>query len=136
MGGQIIHADDVDPKMPNFRSVLQVDEELYIFVPKGNLRICSTTPAHLMQALAGQIELIAMRDLRLARRFVSIMLCAMGQTMTSLSVHVAVKIAGDMSRAADWSRPELWDRYDGYFSPYLARRIEALKEKKSVSTAS
>jgi hypothetical protein len=24
-------------------------------------------------------------------------------------------------------RPELWEKYDGYFMPYLARRIEALK---------
>jgi hypothetical protein len=23
--------------------------------------------------------------------------------------------------------PELWERYNGYFSPYLARRIEAVK---------
>ena len=27
----------------------------------------------------------------------------------------------------DWKNPELWERYHGYFSPYLARRIEALK---------
>ena len=26
-------------------------------------------------------------------------------------------------------RPELWEKYDGYFMPYLARRIEALKVK-------
>jgi hypothetical protein len=27
----------------------------------------------------------------------------------------------------DWKRPELWARYDGYFSAYLQKRIEALK---------
>jgi hypothetical protein len=32
----------------------------------------------------------------------------------------------------DWRRPELWQRYEGYFSPYLARRIEALKEHAHV----
>src|SRR5262249_55358196 len=25
----------------------------------------------------------------------------------------------------DWARPELWERYRGYFSPYLQRRIDA-----------
>jgi hypothetical protein len=30
---------------------------------------------------------------------------------------------------SDWARPELWEKYDGYFMPYLARRIEALKAK-------
>jgi len=23
----------------------------------------------------------------------------------------------------DWQRPELWDRYEGFFTPYLAKRI-------------
>ena len=27
----------------------------------------------------------------------------------------------------DWQRPELWDRYAGYFSPYLQRRIDRLR---------
>ncbi len=27
----------------------------------------------------------------------------------------------------DWSVPELWERYAGYFSPYLQRRIERLR---------
>ena len=29
----------------------------------------------------------------------------------------------------DWKRPELWKRYEGYFSPYLQRRITALKRE-------
>ena len=29
----------------------------------------------------------------------------------------------------DWTRPELQNRYQGYFSPYLARRIAALSCK-------
>jgi hypothetical protein len=27
----------------------------------------------------------------------------------------------------DWKKPELWERYAGYFSPYLQRRIDRLK---------
>ena len=27
----------------------------------------------------------------------------------------------------DWRLPELWQRYDGYFSTYLERRIKKLK---------
>lgn len=32
------------------------------------------------------------------------------------------EITGD-----DWTRPDLWTRYEGYFSPYLARRIRRLR---------
>jgi hypothetical protein len=28
---------------------------------------------------------------------------------------------------SDWMISALWERYNGYFSPYLARRIEAHK---------
>jgi hypothetical protein len=28
----------------------------------------------------------------------------------------------------DWKRPELWERYAGFFSPYLQRRIDRLKQ--------
>jgi uncharacterized protein len=28
---------------------------------------------------------------------------------------------------ADWQRPELWERYDGYFSAYLQHRINQLR---------
>ncbi|MFO7564871.1 MAG: SET domain-containing protein-lysine N-methyltransferase [Enhygromyxa sp.] len=30
----------------------------------------------------------------------------------------------------DWRRPALWRRYAGYFSPYLERRIAALREEQ------
>lgn len=32
------------------------------------------------------------------------------------------RVTGD-----DWRRPDLWARYQGYFSPYLQRRIERLR---------
>ena len=34
------------------------------------------------------------------------------------SVHCRGRVSGE-----DWRQTELWQRYDGYFSPYLARRI-------------
>jgi hypothetical protein len=37
------------------------------------------------------------------------------------------RVSGD-----DWRRPELWARYQGYFSPYLQRRIENLRRKMCV----
>jgi hypothetical protein len=31
--------------------------------------------------------------------------------------------------ADDWRNPTLWERYAGHFSPYLQRRIDALKQQ-------
>jgi uncharacterized protein len=30
----------------------------------------------------------------------------------------------------DWRSPVLWQRYAGHFSPYLSRRIEALRRAR------
>jgi len=30
----------------------------------------------------------------------------------------------------DWRNPDLWERYAGHFSPYLERRIKALKRRR------
>ena len=35
-------------------------------------------------------------------------------------------------RGSDWRRPELWEKYAGYFSPYIQRRIEKLKRGEPV----
>jgi hypothetical protein len=35
-------------------------------------------------------------------------------------------------KGTDWALPELWEKYDGYYMPYLARRIEALKARMPV----
>jgi hypothetical protein len=35
----------------------------------------------------------------------------------------------------DWRRPSLWERYAGYFSPYLERRIRALRAQSTSSSA-
>ena len=36
--------------------------------------------------------------------------------------HCRGRVTGD-----DWRNPELWEKYDGFFSPYLALRIERVK---------
>lgn len=35
----------------------------------------------------------------------------------------------------DWRDPALWQRYAGHFSPYLARRIEALRRRRAPQRA-
>lgn len=44
------------------------------------------------------------------------------------TVHCRGLVTGD-----DWQLPSLQERYDGYFSPYLQRRINRLKQEKEVN---
>lgn len=34
---------------------------------------------------------------------------------------------------ADWQDPKLWERYQGYFSPYLQKKIDVLQKEKQQS---
>jgi hypothetical protein len=33
----------------------------------------------------------------------------------------------------DWRLPALWRRYEGYFSPYLQRRIDTLRREQAAA---
>ena len=35
----------------------------------------------------------------------------------------------------DWMQPMLWQRYHGFFSPYLQRRIDAIRAAAAVASA-
>lgn len=40
-----------------------------------------------------------------------------------------------MFTGADWRRPELWERYGNYFSPYLLRKINYLRSSTGTPNA-
>lgn len=41
-----------------------------------------------------------------------------------------------MFTGADWKRPELWERYGNYFSPYLLKKVNALKMSMGIAVSS
>ncbi len=81
--------------------------------------------------LQGQITLVAMRDIAPGEEVCFdyamsdahpsfYMPCGCGQPQCRYEV------TGD-----DWKRPDLQERYRGYFSPYIQRQIDALKQGQS-----
>lgn len=77
--------------------------------------------------LSGQIALVAMRDI--ARGEEICMDYAMCDAMPydEFECHCGASTCRGQVTGSDWARPELWERYAGYFSPYLQRRIDALR---------
>lgn len=73
--------------------------------------------------LSGQITLVAMRDIQPGEEITYDYAMSDGSsydefTCSCGSPHCRGRVSGD-----DWRRPDLWQRYAGYFSPYLQRRI-------------
>lgn len=77
--------------------------------------------------LSGQITLVAMRDIQPGEEITYDYAMSDGSNYDEFpcgcgSMHCRGHVSGE-----DWRRAELWERYDGYFSPYLQRRIHTLK---------
>lgn len=124
-GGRIITSADLDPDIPQFtQRVLQIEDGLYLYDPLLNdPSNCFNHSCEPNAGLSGQISLIAMRDIEAGEEitFDYAMCdnsdydefdCACG------SLNCRGRVTG-----RDWTRPELQEKYDGYFSPYLQRRI-------------
>lgn len=132
-GGQIIHASEVSPDMPNLRGVLQIEEEHYLFAP-------GTDPADLFNhscspnaGFNGQITLVAMEDIEAGEEVCFDYAMCDGSDYDEFDCACGSANCRGHVTGNDWQRQELWERYEGYFSPYLQRRIDRLRAQSGES---
>ncbi len=125
--GWLQTSKDLDPTKPNFtQEVLQIEDDLYLVTPLDDSE-CFNHSCEPNAGMSGQIGLVAMRNIAVGEEICFDYAMCDGSAYDEFdcncgSPHCRVRIAGD-----DWKRPELWKKYDGYFSPYLQRRIQKLK---------
>jgi hypothetical protein len=129
-GGKILAASEVDRDMPNFtQQILQIEDEFFLMTPSMEPSDCFNHCCDPNVGLSGQIGLIAMRDIAAGEEVCLDYAMCDGSDYdefecTCGSPKCRGHITGD-----DWKRPELWERYEGYFSPYLQRRITRRKQE-------
>jgi len=128
-GGRVVTEQELDPSMPNFNQrILQIDEGLYLETPELlEPTDCFNHSCDPNLGFTGQVGLIAMRDIQADEEVNFDYAMCDGTPYDEFDCVCGAagcrgKVTGD-----DWKRKELWQRYEGYFSPYLARRIEKLK---------
>jgi SET domain-containing protein len=128
-GGKIIRRDELDPSMPRFTErVLQMDEDLFLLTAEEKEpNDCFNHSCEPNLGFFGQIGLVAMRDIAVGSELTFDYAMSDGSPYDEFECHCGnANCRGKMS-GNDWKRPELWKKYEGYFSPYLARRIKSLK---------
>lgn len=116
------------------RYSLQVEEHHYLVSlsdcePPDYVNHCCQPNA----GLAGQLTLVAMRDIRPGEEVSYDYAMSDGSPYDEFECRCGSPLCRGRVAADDWKRPELWVRYSGYFSPYLQRRIERLKRQKASS---
>src|SRR5918993_1221 len=70
----------------------------------------------------GQIGLVAMRDIHAGEELNFDYAMCDGSNYDEFTCYCGSENCRGQVRGTDWSRPELWEKYEGYFMPYLARR--------------
>jgi SET domain-containing protein len=125
-GGRIIHlADAVDP---DGVKLIQVEEELYLeTMTPGEPADSFNHSCRPNVGMSGQVGLVAMRDIQIGEEVTFDYAMCDGSNYDEFECACGVKECRGKVTGDDWRRPELWERYTGYFSPYLQRRINALR---------
>jgi len=128
-GGRIAAGHELDPGMPNFtQRVLQIEEGLFLLTPAelepSDCFNHSCTPN---LGFSGQIGLRALRDIQAGEELNFDYAMCDGSPYDEFDCYCGAPDCRGQVTGQDWMIPELWDRYSGFFSPYLHRRIEALK---------
>jgi hypothetical protein len=109
------------------RRSLQVEEDFYLvatrFCPADYFNHSCDPNA----GMSGQIVLVAMRDIDAGQEVCFDYAMTDGSPYDEFecvcgSPNCRGRVTGD-----DWRDPALWERYEGYFAPYIQRRIEQIR---------
>ena len=125
-GGRIVRKDELDPSMPRFtQRVLQIDEDLYLLTAEEKEpNDCFNHSCNPNLGFFGQIGLVALRDIKAGEELMFDYAMSDGEPYDEFDCYCGSSNCRKKITGNDWKLPELWKRYEGYFSPYLARRIE------------
>lgn len=127
-GGNIV-TEELLAELPEVTQhhAVQIDEELYL-ATVGDLE-----PADYVNhacepnlGLRGQITLVALRDIQPDEEVCFDYAMTDSTPYDEFECHCGLPTCRKVVTGNDWKLPELWAKYQGYFSPYLQRRIEQL----------
>ena len=128
-GGRIVRKQDLDPSMPRFtQRVLQMDEELYLLTAEEKEpNDCFNHSCAPNLGFFGQIGLVALRHIAAGEEVTFDYAMSDGGPYDEFECYCGSPDCRKTVTGNDWKIPALWEKYSGYFSPYLQRRIAALR---------
>jgi uncharacterized protein len=127
--GRIVTADQLD-KLPEEirRHTVQVEEGLYL------ASLTANDPPDFINhscepnaGLDGQVAIVALHRILPGEEVTIDYAMCDGSAYDEFDCACGSHLCRGRVTGDDWRNPVLWERYAGHFSPYLARRIEALK---------
>ena len=137
-GGQVVTLEQV-LALPRDEQghTIQIYEELYL-APMG-----MDEPADYINhscnpnaGICGQITLVAMRDINAGEEITFDYAMADSSSFDEFDCACGAPNCRGRVSGNDWKRPELWGRYDGYFSTYLQIKIDRMHKNNWIEVDS
>lgn len=130
--GRIVGADELDELPPEIRlHTVQVEERLYLASlspdepPDFINHSCEPNAG-----LDGQVAIVALHRIQPGEEVTIDYAMCDGSSYDEFECECGSTLCRGRVTGEDWRNPTLWERYAGHFSPYLERRIRALKRRR------
>lgn len=134
--GSALEARDIPTLTPDQRRLLlQVEEDVYLL---SNVEGWADWVNHCCDpnaGLRGQVTLVAMRDIEAGEEICYDYAMSDGSSYDAFDCLCSAATCRQRVSGDDWMKEELWERYRGYFSPYLWARIERLRAARAAAAA-
>ena len=131
--GRIIARDDLDSLPEAIRHhTVQIEEELFLASVRADEppdfinHSCEPNAG-----LDGQIAIVALRRILAGEEVTIDYAMCDGSPYDEFDCACGAATCREKVTGDDWRNPDLWERYEGHFSPYLQRRIDTLKRARS-----
>jgi len=124
-GGSLMDGAELRALSPDRRSrSIQVEENLFLvpgeFAEDGDLINHSCEPTC---GLRGSSILVAMREIHVGEELTYEYATSDGEPYDEFACLCGAARCRKFVRGSDWKLPEIQERFNGWFSPYLQRRI-------------
>jgi uncharacterized protein len=131
-GGTVMTREQLETVSETLRSLsIQVEDNLFlvsVVVGPGDHINHSCEPN---AGLNGQIGLVAMRDIALGEEITFDYAMSDSVDYDEFDCACGAETCRGLVTGSDWKQPELWEKYAGYFSPYLERKVEGMRASAS-----
>lgn len=132
-GGSVTHESVFKTLPEKVRSLsVQIEENLYLVTIVPSVADYINHSCNPNAVLYGYAGLIAWRDIKSGEDICYDYATTDGGPYDEFQCLCGAPDCRQIITGNDWKNPALWEKYDGHFSPYLQRRIDALKATQSI----
>jgi hypothetical protein len=117
------------------RLLLQVEEDVYLLSQVEGWADWVNHCCEPNAGLRGQVTLVAMRDIEAGEEICYDYAMSDGSGYDAFDCLCGAAACRGRVGGDDWMIEALWERYRGYFSPYLSARIERLRASRAAAAA-